>query len=1043
MALVDTLRVRLLGTLEVEGMDPGLLGRRQVRALLRMLSLEAGKPVSVDTLVDWMWGERPPARAAEQIGVLVSRLRGYVGADRVERTDAGYALRADWTDVGALEDYANESRRRLELGALSAARAAADAGLALVRGPLLADEPDAWWAEAGRARVDALVGQLAETGARAALAAQDWSSAADLAELALVRRPYDEALLRVQMEALARAGRAAAALGAFAEARERLAEGLGVSPSDETEDLQTMILTGQLPSADLAASGATELPGRGAALAALDRLLDQAERGFGQVCVVEGEAGIGKSALLTAWQRRLAGRSAIVVSAAATEVGSVLPLQPLLDALEALLQHRGPGPDPLGEDAALLSPLLSNQHEPAPPSHITALTDHGTGRALLFAAIVSVLRRAAERHPLVVLVDDVHFADAATAAWLSYADQRIRDSRVVIVAARRVEEGTPIPGVPVVELGPLDEDAAAEVVGAHRVAELHARSGGHPLFLVELAAADPTGLMPKSIQASVEERCSRAGPAAATIQAAAVIGPIVDLDLLVSVTGTPPSDLLDHLEEGVRRRFLVEAGATFEFRHMLVREALASTMSATRRTFVHRETGRALAARAVVDPMAVAHHAKIGGDPGLASEMLLRAARMAIQRFDPQEALDLLDEAIALDDTAAARLERARIRSMTGAYSDADEDVAAARRLGRTAEALEVAAWNAHFQRRFDEALRLADDGTEAAEDPDVRTSCLALGGWVSLAQGDLDGAFTRLSSAVAEPRAPSRPLAKTWLGYVMLHRGQAEEALRLVATEEEAGLAAYRYPTAYALMAQVMASAMLGQPDSALAAIDVLDQEVARLGARRWHPRIYNLRGWVLRNLGATAAADSNTEAAIDEARSADLAEPLANGLLDLASGRLLAEDLDGAGRLLEESTPVGAIEHAFRWRTDLRRRLLSARLALDVDAPKAAEEAAADVIEQARLIGAARYEVQAELVLAVARHRQGAPTDAALVERRLHQLTALAGIEAWWITADVARAFDSPHLTRLAQQRAAALIGRAGEHGASLEAAAARHIG
>lgn len=1035
---MGALRVRLFGTLEVEGLVSQRLGRRQVRALLRMLALDAGQPVSIDTLVDWMWGEEAPERAAEQIGVLVSRLRSSVGAERVERTDAGYVLHADWTDVGALADYAAEARRRLDDGALSAAGAAAAAGLALLRGPLLADEPDAWWAAPARARAEALEGQLAETGARAAMAALDWGRAADLAELAVLRRPFDEALLRIHMEALARSGRAAAALAAYAEARARLVEELGVSPAAETEALHAAVLDDALPDEPTPSVGEVGLPGRASELAALDRVFAAAERGHGQVVLVEGEAGIGKSSLLATWARRVAPRSVAVISVVATDVARSLTLQPLLDALDTLLRDGNIGPDPLAADAQLLGPLLASRHEPAPPAQMETLTDQGTGRALLFAAIVSVLRRAAATGPVVILVDDVHAADAATLAWLTYADQRIRDAAVVVVAARRVEEGTPIPGLQVVELGPLDADAAAEIVGAHQAVALHARSGGHPLFLVELAAADPTGLLPTSIRASVEERVARAGAAGATLQAAAVIDHAVDLDVLAAVTGTAAGVLLDHLEEGVRRRFLVEAGPTFEFRHQLVREALATTVSASRAAFLHREAGRALAARSMVDPLVVAHHARLGGDHGLASQMLVRAARTAIFRFDAPEALRLLDEAIDHEDSALARLERARVRTMAAAYAAADEDVAAARRLGASADALEVAAWSAHFQRRFADALRLADEGAAAAREPDLRTSCRALGGWVSLVQGDLEGATERLEEAVAEPLAPSRPLAEAWFGLLLLNRGRPDEVLRRADSEPHEGLASYRFPTAYALMARSMGAAMVGRPDLAFAAVDALEAEVARVGAHRWEPRILNLRGWVLRNLGASDEADELTRAAIDAARGSELTEPLSNGLLDLASGRLLAADLDGAAELLAEQDQLRSVEHAFRWRTELRHRLLAARLALAQGRSADAEELARGVVAEAQALGASRSEVQADLVAAVAAHHQGRSPDADQVERRLAQLPQLAGIEAWWITADVASALDAGRWTAVARTRVADLAHHATTHRRGLEAAA-----
>ncbi len=165
-------------------------------------------------------------------------------------------------------------------------------------------------------------------------------------------------------------------------------------------------------------------------------------------------------------------------------------------------------------------------------------------------------------------------------------------------------------------------------------------------------------------------RCARAGPAAATLRTAAVLGATVDVDLLAEVTGDRPADLLDHLEEGVRRRLLVEEGS-FEFSHALVREALASTVGATRTAFIHRQAGRALSRRPEPDAIVVAGHARLGGDRLLASNMLIAAARAAVARFSQDSAAGLLDDAIELHDSAEARVERARVLSMLMRYADA------------------------------------------------------------------------------------------------------------------------------------------------------------------------------------------------------------------------------------------------------------------------------------------------------------------------------------------------------------------------------------
>ena len=1046
---MQNVRLRILGDLQLEGCGTAQLGRRQVRTLLKVLALGHGRPVGVDRIVDCLWGDDPPGRPAEQISVLASRLRGVLGADRVLRNDAGYTLNLDWLDLDALREYSAEAERRLVSGAPAAARTAASAGLSLIRGPLLADEADAWWADTERAASDLLISRLQRVSAAAALAAGDWTEVAHLSGEALLSDPYDESALRMVMEAMTRSGRNASALAAYAGVRERLAEDLGVGLSEETEALHTAILLGDLPSGRKtdgpSASTALELPGRALPSRTLDGLVDRAERGQGQIGVVEGEAGIGKSRLLQVWAERHSGRGVEIVSVACDELGRTLPLQPLLDAMEALVRRaeRAGAVEVLGPDIAVLGPLLARQSEPAGDAQLAALTDPGAGQALLFAALFSVLRRQSERRPLVLIIDDVHLADTATTAWLGQAARRLADSRVTIVAGRRAEEGISLPGVTTITLGPLSLEDAELIVGPDRAPELHARSGGHPLFLVELAAADTDEELPATIRQAVEERCTRAGAAAATLRAAAVVGPEIDLDLLTAVTGSGSSELLDHLEEGSRRRLLVEEGQTFVFAHALIREALVSTVGASRAAFIHREAARTLGARPAADPLAVARHARLGGELAYASTMLVTAARMAVARFDQQEAMRLLDEAIALDDTVDARLERARVASMSSRYEQAAEDIEAARLGGSGPEALEVAAWSAHFQRHFDEALTIADRGALEAVDPDLRTSCLALGGWVSLASGDLGGAQVRLEGALGEAPEASGRMAEAWLAWLRMNQGRPTETLRLVKQQTGKGLAAYRFPNAYGGMVATMALAMLGRVDEALAALDTLEADVARMSAHRWTPRPLNLRGWIVRNLGELGEADEFNWAAIEAARGQGLDEPLANGLLDLASGRLLAGDFDGVGAMLREAMPFTEVEHAFRWRHQLRGRLIRARLDMETRDFGAALAGAESLATDAALLGTPRYEVQARLVAAMSAHHVGAAPDLELVGRLLTRLGEVAGLEGWRITAEAARVFEVHEWEELAGRRVRSLRRRAGDYAEALDKVATRCIG
>lgn len=155
MGPLPRLRVRLLGGLSVDGLDEREIGSRKGRTVLKLLALARGGSVPPDRMVEVLWGDDPPSRPLNQLGVLVSRLGAVLGAERLPRSDAGYALRCDWLDVDELEARVVEAKRRLSTGQAGAARAAAQAGLALVRGPLLPDE-EGDWIDAERAAADRL-----------------------------------------------------------------------------------------------------------------------------------------------------------------------------------------------------------------------------------------------------------------------------------------------------------------------------------------------------------------------------------------------------------------------------------------------------------------------------------------------------------------------------------------------------------------------------------------------------------------------------------------------------------------------------------------------------------------------------------------------------------------------------------------------------------------------------------------------------------------------------------------------------------------------
>src|SRR5690348_7538530 len=217
---VAELRVRLLGGLAVEGVPVLSLGSRKARAVLRRLAIAPDGWVSADALVDAAWPEGPPVRDADQLAVLISRLRGVLGADRLPRHPAGYSLRADWVDVLALREHIAAAEASLPhdpARALEHGRAA----VALLAGPLLPEDDSEPVAEE-RAAVDVLASRARLLTAKAALETGAPWEALEVALRAREQDPYDEAALRLVLRALASTSRPAAAVSTYLEAARRL-----------------------------------------------------------------------------------------------------------------------------------------------------------------------------------------------------------------------------------------------------------------------------------------------------------------------------------------------------------------------------------------------------------------------------------------------------------------------------------------------------------------------------------------------------------------------------------------------------------------------------------------------------------------------------------------------------------------------------------------------------------------------------------------------------------------------------------------------------
>jgi DNA-binding SARP family transcriptional activator len=1031
MALVSDLRVRVLGPLVVEGVDPSDLGSRKARTLMAALACAPG-PVAADVLIEVLWGDAPPSKPGEQLSVLASRLRRVLGAERVVRSDAGYELRADWVDAIELSARVSEAVSRFAATATSAARVAAAAALEIVRGPLAADE-DAPWFDELRPAVNRSISQARSILAEAALLTGDPSAAAAAAADALDDDPYDEAALRTLMRSHVALGRPASALAAYARVRERLGDDLGVDPSPETEELHTAILRGE--TAPAASPVTRAMVGRDDELALLRDAYERVIAGGTGGVLIEGDAGMGKSTLVEAFLETVRDR-ALVLYGRCDEMGRDLPLQPVLDGLEQQLRVLGDAAaaDLLGAELEVLGPLVGRSAE-ALPSGVTTFGDVESAQAILFRAVLAVIERLAADRPAVVVLEDIHLASSGTLTWLQLALRRGR--RIMVITTRRPTGERRFLSATHIDLGPLDLAAAASLVGEDRAADLLARSGGNPLFLVELAAAgEGEGVLPPSIRELVAARTEALGEAANTLRATAVLGAAVDLDLLATVLQLPISTLLDHLERATASRALVEEGGGLRFRHELVRDALVADVSSARSAFLHRETANVLAARPAADPLDVAWHARRGGDVDLAASALLQAARIAASRYDVTESLRLLDDVIELRDDAPARVERARMRMAVWDLADARLDAERAIEMGGGVPALEVAGWVAYYQRAHGDTVRFAEEGVARAADAGLRASCLALLGKTAHTNGDLHAAEDFLERAVVDAGPGLRAVVSIWLAMVRDHQGRDREAIELAA-RGLLGREEITHPFAlpHALFATIQSRGHQGDVLGALAAAGDLDDLVARGGAQkgRYGPIAKNFRAWILRNVGALAEARSYNEAAAGLPENEPIhAEARYAGLLDLTEDALCAGDVERAADLIERTAGVETWVGSMYWRHRGRHRLHRARLALVTGDPATALGLATAVEADCRERGSRRYELLASVVVA----RAGGPAARDDLDAILVELEDLAGLEVWWITAELAAHFDDDDRWNDAAARLDRLASAAGPYADGLRA-------
>ncbi|MCO1598993.1 AAA family ATPase [Micromonospora sp. RHAY321] len=421
------------------------------------------------------------------------------------------------------------------------------------------------------------------------------------------------------------------------------------------------------------------LVGRDRESAALRDALSRARAGEPTTVLVGGEAGVGKTRLLEEFAGWATDTGARVLVGQCLELGEAgLPFAPFAAALRAVL--RADGAEVFaGYEAEFARLLPELGRAPAAQAAPVAAPLTDAPRGYLFDLVAELFQRLADDRPLVLTIEDLHWADRSTRDLIGFLVRAARPGRLLLVCTYRTDElqrGHPLRpflaeldrarGVERVEVGRLDRDGTgailADLLGfepaARAVDDVHDRTQGNPFFIEELAVAgDPLGCaaLPETLRDLLLARVDRLPePAQRVLRIAAAGGSRFAHDLLAEVAGLPDAELEDALRAAVAAQLVVaDPDGDYEFRHALVREAVHDELLPGEHARLHARFAAAIEAQphlvaAGRAPAEIAHHWYAAHDHPRALTAAHVAAAAAADRYAYAEQRRLLERVLEL-----------------------------------------------------------------------------------------------------------------------------------------------------------------------------------------------------------------------------------------------------------------------------------------------------------------------------------------------------------------------------------------------------------
>jgi DNA-binding SARP family transcriptional activator len=652
------LQVTLLGGLEARLAtgQPVTLSTRKAQALLAYLATRSGQPHARDKLTALLWADRGDAQARDSLRHTLVELRKALPSPVSLIADRRVVV----LDTAGIEVDVSRFEARASAGSATELAEAAELYQGdFLDGFVLREPLFEAWLMAERERLLGLamgtLGHLLEQ----QRAAGELEPAIRTALRLLALDAGHELAHRALMQLYVHQGRRAAALRQYQTCMNTLRREVGTEPDAETRqlyheivrrrdeaprggarrDARRPVVAAMQPVAvrPKSGSGETLLIGRDNELATLCTALDEARWGRGRMLAIIGEAGIGKSRLVAELTRTAAARGTRVLTARCYESELMLPFGPWVEALRAG-QVVPADPVLLALEPGWRAGLARLFPELATPD-LPAQTDDPRQ---LFEGITQVIRALAATQPVLMVLEDVHWADEMTVRLMAFLGRRIAGDRVLVAMTAREEDLVEVDGlrrtlaelrgaghVTELALTQLSRSDTGRLVGCLTAPETDseavesieehawAASAGNPFVVVETVRALREGLMltgpglalPSRVREIIAERVERVSERGRQLlSVAAVIGRAFDFAWLQRASGLSEHAAAEGVEELVRRRLLHAVSDGFDVTHDRIREVVYGALLPPRRTLLHQDVATALDAltAAALEPPAAA-----------------------------------------------------------------------------------------------------------------------------------------------------------------------------------------------------------------------------------------------------------------------------------------------------------------------------------------------------------------------------------------------------------------------------------------------------